>query len=189
MTSWLLVGQSTILTRTNCVWSKILKQQGCSCQVYLCVCANECVDNLRTVWQWVTVTQPVSLETVLTPITECVCVHLCRSAEYSTALPQLSADQPIKRHSQPRLRPLRQTATSSPSPSVWKSKRMMGRAHLGESLCFSPSIKVDSVLLHISAFNPRGLVSNWIIQLDVIFWYPAFGSHLPGFDEGNDKNS
>ncbi len=97
----------------------------------------------------------------------CVCVHLCRSAEYSTALPQLSADQPIKRHSQPRLRPLRQTATSSPSPSVWRSKRMMGRAHLGESLCYSPSIKVDSVLPHISAFNPRGLVSNWIIQLGV----------------------
>ncbi|KAL0182155.1 hypothetical protein M9458_021530, partial [Cirrhinus mrigala] len=52
------------------------------------------------------------------------------SAEYSTALPQLSVDQPIKRRSQPRPRLLRPTVTSSPSPSAWRSKRMMGRARL-----------------------------------------------------------
>lgn len=118
---------------------------------------------------------------------------VCRSAGYSTALPQLSADQPIKRHSHPRVRPLRQTAMSSPSPSVWRSKRMMGRARSGESPCFSPSVKVHSGLQIPPSTYPclTAEVSSLtaLSELGVIFCYPAFGSNQPCFDEGNDKNS
>lgn len=77
-------------------------------------------------------------------------LFLHRSAGYCTALPQLFGGRPKKpfcRHSNQLLSHL--TVTCLPSPSAWRSERMMGRVPSGGTPIVMPNLCVikDAVLI------------------------------------------